>query len=73
LSRECLNSHTLISHCLISQELVELFHCLLQSLVPSVAIVRETIHLRLVDPPRVVHSWLPPPEHDVPLTKKHEG
>jgi hypothetical protein len=51
LSSECLNSHTLISHSLISQELVELLHCLLQSLVPSVAVVREIIHLSLVDPP----------------------
>jgi hypothetical protein len=53
--------------------LVELFQCLLQSLVPSVAVVRETIHLRLADPPQDVHSGLPPPKHDVPLTKKHEG
>jgi hypothetical protein len=73
LSGECLNSHTLISHCVISQELVELLHCFLQSLVPSVAIVRETIYLSLADPPRAVDSRLPPPEHDVPLTKKHEG
>jgi hypothetical protein len=53
--------------------LVELLHCFLQSLVPSVAVVRETIHLGLADPPRAVDSELPPPEHDVPLTKKHEG
>jgi hypothetical protein len=39
LSRECLNSHTLIIHSIISQELVELLLCLLQSLVPSVAVV----------------------------------
>jgi hypothetical protein len=61
LSRECLNNHTLISHCLIGQELVELLHCFLQSLVPSVAVVRETIHLSLADPPRAVDSRLPPP------------
>jgi hypothetical protein len=29
--------------------------------------------LCLADPPRAVDSGLPPPEHDVPLTKKHEG
>jgi hypothetical protein len=51
LSRECLNSHTLITHCLIDQELVEILHCFLQSLVPSEAVVRETINLCLADPP----------------------
>jgi hypothetical protein len=72
-SRECLNHHTLLSHSLISQELVELILCLLQSLVPSVAVVQETIHLSLAYPPRAVHYGLPPHEHNIPLTKKHEG
>jgi hypothetical protein len=30
--------------------------------------VGETIDLSLTNPPRTVHSWLPPPEHHVPLT-----
>jgi hypothetical protein len=54
-------------------DLVELIHCFLQSLVPSVAVVREIIHLSLADPSQVVDSGLPPPEHDVPLIKKHDG
>jgi hypothetical protein len=31
--------------------LVELLHCFLQNLVPIVAVVGETIHLSLADPP----------------------
>jgi hypothetical protein len=59
LSRECLNCHTLISYCLIGQELVELLHCFLQSLVPYIVVVRETIYLSLSDPPRAVDSEVP--------------
>jgi hypothetical protein len=50
--------------------LVELLLCLISSFISSVAVVRETIDLSLADPPGNIYSWLPPPEHHIPLTLK---
>ena len=51
LMMDWLMIHSLNSHSLISQEALVLLLCLLESIIPSVAVVGETIDLLLADPP----------------------